>query len=68
MDNNVQSIENDELFRALDKLNKEWLQAYNEDPNAVRNSYRENAVLFFEKENYIKGNQAICQCYSKKSC
>lgn len=65
MDNNIQSIENIELYRAMDQLNKEWLQAYNADPNAVRNSYRENAVLFFEKENYIKGNQEICQCYSK---
>ncbi len=65
MGNNVQSIENNELFRELDKLNNEWLQAYNVDPNVVSNSYRGNAVLFFEKENYIKGNQAICQCYSK---
>lgn len=65
MDNNVQSIENIELFRVLDQLNKEWLQAYNADPNDVRNSYRENAVLFFEQENYIEGNHAICQCYSK---
>lgn len=61
----IQSIENDELFRELDKLNNEWLQAYNVDPNDVGNSYRRNAVLFFEMENYIKGNQAICQCYGK---
>lgn len=65
MSNNVQPIENDEVFCTMDQLNKDWLQAYNTDPKAIRNSYRENAVLFFDRENYIKGNQAICQCYSK---
>lgn len=65
MSNNVQPIENDEVFCTMDQLNKDWLQAYNTDPKAIRNSYRENAVLFFDRENYIKGNQAICQFYSK---
>lgn len=65
MDNTVQFVENDEVFRIIDQLNAKWIQAYNVDPNAIRNSYRENAVLIFEKDSHIKGNQAICRRYSE---